>query len=52
MISIVVPVYNVQDYLAECVKSIFAQTYRDWELLLVDDGSTDKSGELCDAYAL
>ncbi|MEG0741168.1 MAG: glycosyltransferase family 2 protein [Clostridia bacterium] len=52
MISIIVPVYNVQDYLAECIHSIFAQTYRELEIILVDDGSTDESGQMCDAYAL
>lgn len=51
MISIIVPVYNVEDYLERCVKSIQSQSYGDWELLLIDDGSTDKSGEICDYYA-
>ena len=46
--SIIVPVYNSQDYLRECVSSITAQTHRDVEILLVDDGSTDDSGKLCD----
>lgn len=49
--SIIVPVYNVQDYLRECIDSILAQTYLDYELILIDDGSTDKSGEMCDDYA-
>lgn len=49
--SVVVPVYNVKDYLEKCVDSILAQTERDFELLLVDDGSTDGSGELCDALS-
>lgn len=51
MISIIVPVYNVEKYLKKCVESILCQTYKDWELLLVDDGSPDESGKLCDAFA-
>lgn len=50
-ISVIIPVYNSQDYLRECVRSITSQTYRDLEVLLVDDGSTDGSGDLCDALA-
>lgn len=50
-ISIVVPVYNVEHYLEECLKSILAQTYKDSEIILVDDGSTDNSGKLCDKYS-
>lgn len=50
-ISIIIPVYNSQDYLRDCVKSITSQTFRDVEVLLVDDGSTDDSGALCDALA-
>lgn len=51
MISVIVPVYKVEEYLAQCVDSILAQTYRNLEVLLVDDGSPDRSGELCDDYA-
>ena len=50
-VSIIVPVYNGENVLHYCVESILAQTYEDFELLLIDDGSTDKSGELCDKYA-
>lgn len=49
-ISVIVPVYNVELYLERCIKSILCQTYKDFELLLVDDGSPDKSGEICDHY--
>lgn len=52
LISIVVPVYNVEKYLAGCVESILGQRYANLEVLLIDDGSTDKSPQVCDAYAL
>ena len=51
MISILVPVYNVEKYLHRCIDSILAQTYTDYEVILVNDGSTDRSGAICDAYA-
>ncbi len=51
MVSIVVPVYKVEKYIRRCVESIIAQTFSDWELILVDDGSPDRSGEICDEYA-
>lgn len=51
MISIIVPIYKVEDYLAICVDSILASTYRDFELILVDDGSPDNCGRICDEYA-
>lgn len=50
-ISVIVPVYNVEAYLERCVESILKQTYTNFELLLINDGSTDASGELCDLFA-
>lgn len=50
-ISVVVPVYNVEKYLDECVQSILAQSYTEFEVILVDDGSKDESGAICDKYA-
>ena len=46
--SIVVPVYNVENYLNKCIDSILNQTYKNFEVILVDDGSTDKSSNICD----
>ena len=51
MVSIIVPIYNAEKYLEKCVESILNQTYRDYEVLLVDDGSTDRSVAICDQYA-
>lgn len=50
-ISIICPVYKAENYLHQCIDSILAQTFTDWELILVDDGSPDSSGEICDKYA-
>lgn len=50
MISVIVPVYNVEPYLRKCLDSILAQTYQDLEILIIDDGSTDGSGKICDEY--
>lgn len=50
--SIISPVYKVEPYLRRCIDSILVQTYEDWELILVDDGSPDNSGNICDEYAL
>lgn len=50
-ISVIIPVYNAEKYLSRCIDSILAQSFTNFELLLVDDGSKDKSGEICDNYA-
>lgn len=51
LISVVIPVYNVEKYIRRCLASIISQTYKDLEIILVDDGSTDRSGEICDEIA-
>lgn len=51
MISVIIPVYNVDKYLSACVESVLNQTYTDFEIILIDDGSTDGSPEICDYYA-
>ncbi|WP_290139626.1 glycosyltransferase family 2 protein [uncultured Dubosiella sp.] len=52
LISIIVPVYNCEKYLPETIKSIITQTYSNFEIILIDDGSTDSSGKICDEFAL
>ena len=51
LISVIIPIYRVEDYLEECIQSIIHQTYRNLEIILVDDGSDDGCGEICDRYA-
>ncbi len=51
VISVIVPVFNAEKYLRECVESVISQLFSEWELLLIDDGSTDGSGAVCDEYA-
>ena len=51
LISVVIPVYNVENYLEKCIQSVIDQTYSNLEIILVNDGSTDKSGEICDKYS-
>ena len=50
-VSIVIPVYNVEQYLRRCIDSVLRQSYTDYEMILVDDGSTDTSGQICDEYS-
>lgn len=51
MIAVVIPVYNAKRYLRQCIESVLNQTFQDFCLVLVDDGSTDGSGQICDTYA-
>lgn len=51
-VSVIIPVYNVEKYIERCVNSILNQTFQDYEVLLIDDGSTDNSGKICDEYSL
>jgi glycosyltransferase involved in cell wall biosynthesis len=51
LVSIIVPVYNVEKYLSRCIESILNQTFKDYEVILVDDGSKDNSGKMCDTYS-
>lgn len=50
-VSIIVPAYNIEEFIAECIESILNQSYSEWELILVDDGSKDNTGNICDEYA-
>ena len=51
MISVIIPIYNVEKYLCRCLDSIISQSYKDLEIILVDDGSPDNSPSICDSYA-
>ena len=49
--SIIIPVYNIEQYLSNCIESILKQSFKEYELILINDGSTDSSGDICDKYA-
>ena len=51
LVSVIIPVYNVSRYLPQCFESVISQTYRNLEIIVIDDGSTDDSGSICDQYA-
>ena len=50
-ISVIIPIYNAENYVGRCIESVQAQTYNNWQMILVDDGSKDKSLEICQKYA-
>ena len=50
-VSVIIPIYNVEKYLRACVDSVLGQTYQDLQIILVDDGSTDSCGRICDEYS-
>ena len=50
-LSVVIPAYNIENYIGKCLDSVLAQTYQDYEIIVVNDGSTDKTGTVCDEYA-
>ena len=52
LVSIIIPVYNIEKYVQACLESVAAQTYTDFEVIIVDDGSTDSSGKICDAFCM
>lgn len=52
IVSVLIPVYNVEKYLRKCIESVINQTYKNLDIVLVDDGSTDNSGLICDEFAL
>lgn len=52
VISVIVPIYNTEKYLAKCLDSLINQTFQRLEIILIDDGSTDNSGQICDEYAV